>query len=164
MSDLKEKIGLSLGRIPSGIFIVTFNNYELNEADGMLMSWIQQCSFEPPMVSVAIKKDRKGLELLREAGHFVVNVMGKQNNAVVGKFYKGGMGAAKFTDLKIRASEFVKAPIIEDAVSYLECNLESIQELPGDHVLLIGEIINGELLNSEGNEPSTHVRKSGYDY
>jgi flavin reductase (DIM6/NTAB) family NADH-FMN oxidoreductase RutF len=159
----KENIGLALGRIPSGIFIVTFFNTELNQADGVLMSWIQQCSFEPPMVSVAIKKERKSLELIQKAGGFVVNIFGKQNNSMVGKFYKG-QGAEKFVDLKVEQSANVNANILLDGVSFIECKVSSVIETPGDHSFLIGEVVSGKLLNTLENEPSVHLRKNGFDY
>lgn len=164
MDKNKENIGLALGRIPSGIFIVTFHNHKLNESDGMLMSWIQQCSFEPPMINIGVKKERKGLDLIQEAGHFIVNIMGKNNAALISKFFKGGLGAAKFTDMKTHTSEKSKALVLEDAIAYLECKLIATTELAGDHNLFIGQIIEGNLLSASAGEPSVHLRKSGYDY
>ncbi|MDJ0624991.1 MAG: flavin reductase family protein [Candidatus Caenarcaniphilales bacterium] len=162
MSDIKEQIGLSLGRIPSGLFIVTFHNNELNEPDGMLMSWIQQCSFDPPMISVAIKKDRKGLELIKESKYFVVNVMGKENAKMIGSFYKG-VGKAKFEGIDTSETEN-KIQYLSEAVSYLECEFQSSADTTGDHVQIFGKVLGGNLLNSAQNEPSIHLRKNGYDY
>ncbi|MFN5539860.1 MAG: flavin reductase family protein [Candidatus Melainabacteria bacterium] len=159
----KEKLGLALGRIPSGLFIVSFFNHELNQHDGMLMSWIQQTSFEPPMVSVCVQKSRKSLELIQQAGYFVVNIMGKQSNSVIGKFYKGE-GEEKFVGTKTKKAETANALILEDAVSYLECKVSGIIETAGDHSIMLGEIISGELLVTENNDPSVHLRKSGFGY
>jgi flavin reductase (DIM6/NTAB) family NADH-FMN oxidoreductase RutF len=159
----KEKVGLALGRIPSGLFIVTFKNLELNEPDGMLMSWIQQASFEPPMVSVASKKDRKALELISKAGYFVVNVMGKQNAKIIGSFYKG-VGGSKFEGINTLFSSKSNTPILADAVSYLECQVKEIHDTGGDHSVILGEVLSGSLLNAEQNESSVHLRKNGFDY
>jgi hypothetical protein len=46
----------ALGRIPSGLFILTAR-FE-DQSTGMLASWVQQVSFDPPLVSVAVKKGR----------------------------------------------------------------------------------------------------------
>jgi flavin reductase (DIM6/NTAB) family NADH-FMN oxidoreductase RutF len=163
MSEQKEKISHALGRIPSGLFIITFYNHELNEPDGALMSWVQQTSFEPPIVSVAVKKGRKGLNLIKQAGYFVVNVMGKENAKIIGSFYKG-VGAAKFENLNTQPALNSKNLILSDAVSYLECKITSVAESIGDHAIIFGEVLSGELLNADQNEPSFHVRKNGFDY
>lgn len=159
----KEKIGLALGRIPSGLFIVTFHNAELDQPDGVLMSWIQQASFEPPMVSVAVKKGRKGLDLIKEAGYFAVNIMGKENAKMIGSFYKG-VGAAKFEGINTIQAPHSKAMVLADATAYLECKVHSVVDLGGDHSAIIGAVVGGELLNTDQNEPSVHLRKNGYDY
>ncbi|MDX1919882.1 MAG: flavin reductase family protein [Candidatus Caenarcaniphilales bacterium] len=161
--EAREGISHSLGKIPSGLFIVTFFNQELNQPDGILMSWVQQVSFEPPAVSVATKKDRKGLELIKKAKYFVVNIMGKENAKMIGSFYKG-IGEAKFEGINTIKAKNSNTLILEDAVSYLECELSNILETEGDHVIMFGKILSGQLLNSDQNEPSVHLRKNGFDY
>ena len=56
-----DSLAAALGRIPSGLFVLTVRHggREL----GMLASWVQQCSFEPPQISLAINKERDVLEL-----------------------------------------------------------------------------------------------------
>ena len=60
----REGISRALGRVPSGLFIVTAGTGE--SATGFLASWVQQSSFEPPMVSVGIKKERPVLGVILE--------------------------------------------------------------------------------------------------
>ncbi len=163
MSSEKENLSLALGRIPSGLFIVTFYNPELNEPDGMLVSWVQQCSFVPPMVSIAMKKERKSFNLIKKSTNFVVNIMGKQNAKIIGSFYKG-VGASKFEGLETQKSEKSEVLILKDAVSFLECKVNKTLELESDHNIIFGEVLNGQLLNSDQNEPSVHLRKNGFDY
>ena len=49
----KENIGAAIGRIPSGVFVITAKNSS-GEKIGMLGSWVAQAGFEPPCVSVAV--------------------------------------------------------------------------------------------------------------
>ncbi len=163
MLSEKENLSLALGRIPSGLFIVTFYNQELNQPDGMLMSWIQQCAFTPPMVSIAMKKERKSFDLIKKANNFVVNIMGKQNAKIIGSFYKG-TGASKFEGLETQKSENSNILILKDAVSFLECKVSQSLELESDHNIIFGEVLHGKLLNSDQNESSVHLRKNGFDY
>ena len=48
----KKEVGKALGRIPSGLFIVTAK-YE-DQEDAVLASWVNQSSFEPPEVTIAL--------------------------------------------------------------------------------------------------------------
>ena len=48
MSASDEAI-LALGRVPSGLFILTAGNGPTET--GLLASWVQQCSFDPPRLT-----------------------------------------------------------------------------------------------------------------
>jgi flavin reductase (DIM6/NTAB) family NADH-FMN oxidoreductase RutF len=56
MSDTDKPWAAALGRIPSGLFILTARRGTLET--GMLASWVQQCSFDPPLVMAAIRRGR----------------------------------------------------------------------------------------------------------
>jgi hypothetical protein len=66
MSDSVNDVSAALGRVPSGIFILT-TGYE-GRATGMLASWVQQAGFEPPMVTVAVRRDRFVAEWIAATG------------------------------------------------------------------------------------------------
>ena len=52
----QSNLAAVLGRIPSGIFIVTLRHN--GQETGMLSSWVMQAGFEPPMVTVAVNRSR----------------------------------------------------------------------------------------------------------
>ena len=54
----------ALGRVPSGLFILTARVGD--RETGMLASWVQQCSFDPPQVSAAFARDRWVLDWLTD--------------------------------------------------------------------------------------------------
>ena len=58
-------LSAALGRIPSGLFILTVRHG--SKETGMLASWVQQCSFDPPRLTMAIRKGRDVLDWLTEA-------------------------------------------------------------------------------------------------
>src|SRR6266849_1718649 len=64
---------LPVGKILSGLFVVTASRDSRRE--GFLASWIQQASFQPLMLSMAVQADRPILDFLRAAGKFCVNVI-----------------------------------------------------------------------------------------
>src|SRR5437763_11245331 len=73
MSDSDKQWVAALGRIPSGLFILTARRG--TQETGMLASWVQQCSFEPPLVMAAVRRGRV-LEAWPHPGdHFVHNIL-----------------------------------------------------------------------------------------
>src|SRR5947208_1289746 len=73
-ADGTKELAAALGRVPSGLFVLTARNGR--QETGMLASWVQQCSFDPPQVSVAIRKGRPVLPWLTDDNvPLVVNVL-----------------------------------------------------------------------------------------
>jgi len=73
--ELKEKFGRAMGRISNGVYVMTMKRKA--GRDGMLCTWLAQVSFEPPLISIAIKAERPILGELKENDSFVVNVLCK---------------------------------------------------------------------------------------
>lgn len=158
MND-KEQIGKALGRVASGLYIMTAHFDDRDDA--VLVSWVNQCSFEPPTVSVALSISRPARLLVEASGAFVLNVLGKEGNGLLKRFSKApDPGAPLFEGMDTRQG-LRGITILNEAVSYLEC--EVIQQLPvGDHVVYVGKIVGGDML--KGGESYVHVRSSGFNY
>ena len=74
---VKETVGPALGRVASGVYIVTIG--DASEKDGMLTTWISQASFNPPMVTVAVNRERAIHPKMKPGAFFGVNVLSKEN-------------------------------------------------------------------------------------
>jgi len=155
---LKERVGPAIGRLASGVYIVTVSTGGVN--DGMMATWITQASFDPPSLVVSVNKKRDILQALNPGSKFTVNVLSKRNMDIFKAFAKPH-NAEKFEGLALR-EESGSGPVFADAVSYINLVVKSHTEA-GDHVLVIGEITDGELLNGS-DEPMTHLRKDGFQY
>lgn len=155
----KKKIGKALGRVPSGLFILTAK-YEDRE-DAVLTSWVNQCAFDPPALTVALATVRPARLLVEASGAFILNVLGKEDKALLKHFFKPpAEGKSVFEGLKV-SSGFHGIKILDDAIACLECRV--IQQTPvGDHVLYVGEVVNGDLLKK--GEPYFHSRDNGFSY
>ena len=95
----KKQVGKALGRIPSGLFIVTAK-FEDKE-DAVLASWVNQCAFDPPEVTISLGKMRNARLLIESSGAFIVNVLGKESKDLIKHFFKSHKGAI-FDGLKTR--------------------------------------------------------------
>ncbi len=148
-----------LGRIPSGMFIVTAR--EGTQETGMLASWIQQCSFRPPCLSLAVKPGRGLAALLSEGCAFTVHVLAEGQTHLVKHFGQGfAPNEPAFAGVHVHRPEG-EAPEIPEALAILRCRLRS--RLPaGDHDLVIGEIVSGDL--PQPGKPMIHVRNRGTHY
>lgn len=156
----KEKIGRAIGRIPSGVFALTSERH--GQRDGLLASWVSQAAFDPPMISVAIKKERHILELLCVGAKFTLNVLSKKNMDVYKNFVKPyTSGMDRYDGLELLPAN-KGGPIFAEAVAYMDCVTRTMVEA-GDHVIVVGEIVDGGLLQSE-NEPMVHLRSNGFQY
>ncbi len=146
--DLKAKQGL-LRMIPYGVFVVGVKANE--QVNAFLVSWLSQCSFDPPMVMMGVRKDSLSHQMIESGRVFVVNFMGKDQKALSGKFFKPtGQAGGKFEGAAFHAGKN-GAPILDEALGYIECKVVEIAQ-GGDHSVVIGEVTDagmqgeGELL------------------
>ena len=152
----KKQVGKALGRIASGLFVVTAKCED--KEDAVLASWGNQCSLDPPAVTIALGVMRAARLLVEGSGAFIVNVLPKDDMTLLKHFSRPPEDI--FKGVKTRKGlEGIR--ILSDAVSYLECEVvQAIQS--GDHVLYVGEIVGGKTL--KGGDPYTHVRDNGFNY
>jgi flavin reductase (DIM6/NTAB) family NADH-FMN oxidoreductase RutF len=156
----KDTIGKALGRVASGLYIITVRLGERKTA--FLGSWVQQASFEPPIVTVAIGVGRAAQELFEDGATFAVNVIPHGDTTLMKHF---GKGFAPDQD-PYEGIETVRGvtgvELLPQALANLECKIIASQPA-GDHVVYFGEIIAGQI-QQEGGTPRTHVRPSGFHY
>jgi flavin reductase (DIM6/NTAB) family NADH-FMN oxidoreductase RutF len=148
-----------LGRVPSGLFVLTVR-WEQRET-GLLVSWVQQCSFRPPLVSIALRRDRPINAWLAEGTAFTLNVLDDTQTDMVAHFGKGfELDEPAFEGLEVDRS-LGAAPVLTEALAFLDLHVRHRHET-GDHDLFVAEAIAGRLLG-EGH-PMVHIRKSGFHY
>lgn len=161
MSENPDSAGLyaALGRLPSGLYILTIG--EGAGATGMLASWVQQASFEPPMVSLAIKAGRPVQQRIEAGEPFVLNIVpdgDKQFLKHFGKGFEPGEPAFEGVDL---AATSVGVPALSGALASLECRCADAVDA-ADHRVIVAHVTGGELRNDGG--PMVHIRRRGDHY
>lgn len=154
-----DAIGPALGRVSSGLFIVTTRDAQ-GAPMGFLGSFLQQVSLSPPTVCVAIAADRDHLEHVRREGRFGVSVLGEDDKGLMKPFFKGPDDGSPFDDVE-HGEGPGGAPVLTGALSWLECRVSGEHDA-GDHVVVFGVVEAGSL-QREG-APLTHSRKNGLRY
>jgi flavin reductase (DIM6/NTAB) family NADH-FMN oxidoreductase RutF len=159
MSDANATLAAALGRIPSGLYVLTAA--QADDETGMLASWVQQCSFDPPHVTIAVNRRRDFLEWLSEGAVVVLNIIPEGGRGLVAHFGKGfALGEPAFEGLEVNRGAGIP-PILKQAHAYLVCRISNRVEV-ADHVLLIALVVAGAVLHD--GKPTIHVRNNGLRY
>lgn len=149
----------ALGRLPSGVYIVTIGQGD--DATGMLVSWVQQAGFDPPMLSLAVKKGRPLSDRLEGGEPFVVNVIAEGQAKFLKHFGKGfEPGEPAFEGVELAVTS-LGVPALAEALAALECRVAAAAEA-SDHRVLVAQITGGQLRSADA--PMVHIRKRGDHY
>jgi flavin reductase (DIM6/NTAB) family NADH-FMN oxidoreductase RutF len=152
-------LAAALGRVPSGLFVLTAR--QGNAETGMLVSWVQQCSFAPPQISLAIQRGRDITAWLTEGAAFTLNILDSSQTDMIVHFGRGfALNEPAFVGLDIERPDG-GAPVLTEALAYLECRVVGRCQ-GGDHDLFLGQVGGGRVLGD--GQPMVHIRKSGLHY
>jgi 3-hydroxy-9,10-secoandrosta-1,3,5(10)-triene-9,17-dione monooxygenase reductase component len=158
MATTSDQINHGLAQIPSGCAILTAAGR--GGRMGMLASWIQQAGFDPPAVSVAVKKGRPIEPIIDETKQFVLNVLGGDPAALLRHFGSGfAPGAEPFAGLEVSPVEGGIA--LKEALAVLSCRVTGKYDT-GDHWLYVGQVTQGTVRSDV--KPYVHLRRSGLNY
>jgi flavin reductase (DIM6/NTAB) family NADH-FMN oxidoreductase RutF len=156
----REGIGRALGRIPSGLFVLTAGKG--SEATGILASFVQQVGFDPPALCVAVKKGRSIEDLIRREKTFCIAVLDANGKKLMAHFARGfDPGEEAFTGLEMRSSE-PGVPYPAGTLAFLVCRLVGEAADWSDHTVFCGEVVGGD--GRIDQPPLFHVRKNGFQY
>ncbi|UCD84806.1 MAG: flavin reductase [Deltaproteobacteria bacterium] len=141
---MKENIEMNtLHKLTTGIYVLTTKKED--EINGMIATWVSQVSSRPPLIVVCVKNVRYSHHMIKDSGIFVINIL-RDNQKDLVTIFKSRVKTKsdKFKEIPY----FIKdtgAPIIKDALAYLECKVTSSID-PGDHTIFLGEVIHAEML------------------
>ena len=158
-SVIKDDVATAMGKIPSGLFILSFID-DAGADDFMLASWVQQCSFSPLMVNIAIRSERSILSQLVPGKIFNLHIIKEGQNQMVGKFAKPVSGPDQLKDLNLQREPNLPVVLL-DTCAVLQCKAAGVLNA-GDHQLLLAEVVSGTML--AGGDPMVHVRKNARNY
>ena len=162
MSDSTlSDVAVALGRVPSGLFVVTSRNSR-GEETAFLASWVMQAGFDPPALSIGVGQGRAALDFVVEPGSkFVVSVIAESEREQVGPFARGIAPAADaLSETPVERTPSGQAAV-DGCLAWMECRTMD-HGRSGDHAVVIGEVV----LARGGREdaPAVHLRKNGLGY
>lgn len=162
MSEItREQKAAGVGAIPSGLFIICTKNDE-GIPNGFLGSWVQQISFDPLLVALCVNPSRVGYDEIMAGRPFSINVVGEHEKAYLKHFWRGYAPDENPFKSEIAYEELEGGVVMKDAKTSIICRMKESSN-PGDHQLLIAEVLHSAVLNEEA-KPMVHIRKTGLDY
>jgi flavin reductase (DIM6/NTAB) family NADH-FMN oxidoreductase RutF len=131
----------ALRRIPYGLYVLGVRGKGEGEMNAMVASWVTQCSFDPPLVMVAVHMPSRTYNLIKAGKVFSLNLLDISERRLIRMLEKPAGKAGDKLGKVGHVEEDTGAPILRHAFAYLECKVRKIFE-PGDHALVIGEVVN----------------------
>ena len=118
-----------------------------------------QVSFDPLLLALSINPHHSSYGLLKEGRAFSVNVL-KKGQLELAARYGRPAGPDKLA-LTEWATSRIGVPLLLESLAWFECQV--VGEHPaGDHVLVLGKVIDGKLLDSNA-EPMTYRETGAMD-
>lgn len=162
IKSLNSEIEKSLGRISTGLYIITAKKGDVQSA--MLASWVTQASLNPLGVAIAVAKDRAIISLMQVGDRFVLNVLeeGRYQGLMKHFLKRFAPGADRFAGVKTYPAATNESPILAEALAYMECEITSRMDC-GDHWVIYSTVQTGRV--AEVNAlTAVHHRKIGNHY
>jgi flavin reductase (DIM6/NTAB) family NADH-FMN oxidoreductase RutF len=146
--------------LPYGIYVIGSNDHGTPNA--MIADWVMQVSFQPRLLAVACERDASTLAAIRANRAFTVNLLKQQGNgmALARQFVQPHHGdkvrgrseqaAAQEHDKLLGVDHQLTergCPVLEDALVWFDCEAEEFLPV-GDHVLVIGRVVDGEVIGA----------------
>lgn len=138
-----------LRMIPYGLYVLTSQGDPVGAGT---INWVSQMSFDPPLVTMGVKKDTRNFANIKAGGAMALSFLGSG---------QGDLAFAFFGDADVDGDSFVSkenrygydaspsgAPILTDAPGWVDLKLVDSVET-GDHAVIVAEVTEVGLRQDE---------------
>jgi flavin reductase (DIM6/NTAB) family NADH-FMN oxidoreductase RutF len=137
MSFTAREFRDALGLFPTGVAIVTTVD-AAGQPAGITVNSFTSVSLEPPLILVSVARTSRNFDLFNVVSHFAVNLLRDEQRAISSAF--ASPTADRFGSVRHRPGHG-NAPLIEAHLVAFECETYARYD-GGDHVLLLGKVLN----------------------
>jgi flavin reductase (DIM6/NTAB) family NADH-FMN oxidoreductase RutF len=144
-------------RLTQGVYVVGVAHGKVRNA--FTAAWVMQVSFDPLLLALSINPHHSSYRLLKEGRAFSINVL-KEGQLELAARYGRPAGPDKLALMEWTTGRD-GVPLLLESLAWFECQV--VGEHPaGDHVLVLGKVIDGKLLDSKA-EPMTYRETGAMD-
>ena len=141
-----------LWKFPSGLHVIGSRAGERRNL--MTANFVTQLSFEPKLVGVSVEHEAVTHELIEQGRIFVVNVVSREDRAIVRKFTKPvelDDAAHTLNGFPFHDASVTGAPVLDQSVAFVDCEVRQTVDL-GGHTLFVGEVVDTGFQTAEDTE------------
>jgi|YelNatPaOPRAMG01_1025707.scaffolds.fasta_scaffold01978_19 flavin reductase (DIM6/NTAB) family NADH-FMN oxidoreductase RutF len=168
--ELKHNFIYLLHPLPA--FLITSIS-KLGKPNVMTASWVIPMSINPPLVVLSLRPERFTSQLIKETKEFVINIPPYELSSatlICGRISGRDNDKFKLANLTPISGNKVKSPVIKECIAHIECTLEDILDIKGDHLLFIGRVVYSQveedkfdkIYNLEKFKPSLYLGQDTY--
>jgi flavin reductase (DIM6/NTAB) family NADH-FMN oxidoreductase RutF len=152
-----DSVAALFQRLTQGVYVVGVAHGEVRNA--FTAAWVMQVSFDPLLLALSINPRHSSYGLLKESRAFSVNVL-KKGQLDLAEHYGQPARADKLAGTEW-TTDRTGLPLLREALAWFECQVVG-EHAAGDHVLVLGSVINGKLLDSQA-EPMSYRQTGAMD-
>ncbi len=146
MERITGGLGDVLGRIPSGLFVMTSAHDDCRS--GSLVRWVQQCAESPPMVVVSMRKGQSIEPLIRDSRAFALCQLDSDDVFLRRKFeVPHHHGEDPFVSLPTSCAPS-GSPVLLRSCAFIDCELTRHLDIESDFEVYIGLVRHARVLTS----------------
>jgi len=131
-----------LWKMPSGLYVVGARAGD--RRNGMTLNWAMQVSVSPKLLAISVEEAAFTHALISESGVFTLNLIDREDRAIVRKFTKPvevDAAAGTMNGFPYHDGPRTGAPVLDQAVAFVECEVRQSPKV-GEYTLFIGEIVD----------------------
>jgi flavin reductase (DIM6/NTAB) family NADH-FMN oxidoreductase RutF len=144
----------------------TYGLYAVTAAHGadismMTANWLTQCSFEPPLLVLAVESDSHSRQVIESGGALALNLYETGQRDLAGSLGRTfAKHPEKIDEAAWKPGPLTGSPLLDSALAWVECKV--VSSMPaGDHILFVAEVVEVGL-NREG--VLLTLKETGFKY
>jgi flavin reductase len=159
-----DYIGKALKLMCYGYYAITSASGD--DVNAMTANWVIQSSFEPRQVTLGLQKTSYTHGLVTTGQVFAVNIFAAADAEIIKKVMKSREKRPdKMQEIHYSAAPETGCPVIEGAAAYVECRVVSIFDTGGDHDLVLGEVVGGNVMKDiDAKDSLSLTHHLGWNY
>ncbi|HEY8487285.1 MAG TPA: flavin reductase family protein [Limnochordales bacterium] len=136
-----------LRKLTYGLYVLTARHQQ--EVAAGTVNWLSQCSFQPPLVMVAVKADSRLHGLVEASSAFAVNVLAAHQKDVAQAFFRPTqVENGRINGYAFEPAPVSGAPLLVDLPAWVECRVTD-RVKRGDHTVFVGEVVEAGLRDGQ---------------
>ncbi|MDH6131833.1 flavin reductase (DIM6/NTAB) family NADH-FMN oxidoreductase RutF [Kitasatospora sp. MAA4] len=131
---------LTIRRFLTSVAVLTSGDGEV--VQGITVSTLALASVSPPMISVALRRGSRALDVLLDTPAFVANSLTAQQEPLARHFARPdrGYGLGQLPSAAWAGVSAQGVPMLAGAAAWLECRVDHVVPV-GDHQLLLARVV-----------------------